>query len=115
MSFLEMILIGSTELQGAASDSTVSQNYNYPNKTDEDKSLSSLQSIETGAGRQLHRKPKIIANDEKAPTLAPNLSNKKVSVCTVWLRIPSTLLSKRFTHSPLPVSLGPCSLLCFSD
>ena len=111
--WVKSILQASPELEGAASGGTVSQDYNYSRKTDEDKSLSSLQSIETGAGRQLHRKPKIIANDENAATLAPNLSNKKVSVCTVWLRIPSTLLSKRFTHSPLPVSLGPCSLLCF--
>ena len=106
--WVKSILQASPELEGAASGGTVSQDYNYSRKTDEDKSLSSLQSIETGAGRQLHRKPKIIANDKKAATLAPNLSNKKVSVCTVWLRIPSTLLSKRFTHSPLPVSL-----LCF--
>ena len=93
--WVKSILQASPELEGAASGGTVSQDYNYSRKTDEDKSLSSLQSIETGAGRQLHRKPKIIANDEKAATLAPNLSNKKVSVCTVWLRIPSTLLSKR--------------------
>ena len=112
--WVKSILQASPELEGAASGGTVAQDYNYSRKTYEDKSLSSLQSIETGAGRQLHRKPKIIANDERAATLAPNLSNKKVSVCTVWLRTPSTLLSKRFTH-PLPVSPGPCSLLCFSD
>ena len=105
--WVKSILQASPELEGAVSGGTVSQDYNYSRKTDEDKSLSSLQSIETGAGRQLHRKPKIIANDERAATLAPNLSNKKVSVCKVWLRISCTLLSKRFTHSPLPVSLGP--------
>ena len=108
--WVKSILQVSPELEGAVSGGTVSQDYNYSRKTDEDKSLSSLQSIETGAGRQLHRKPKIIANDKKAATLAPNLSNKKVSVCTVWLRIPSTLLSKRFTHSPClhPWVPAPC-------
>ena len=108
--WVNWILQGSPKLQGAANGSMFSQNYSYSNNTYENKSLSSPQSTrkQTGAGRQLHRKPKIIANDKKAATLAPNLSNKKVSVCTVWLRIPSTLLSKRFTHSPLPVSL-----LCF--
>ena len=98
--WVKSILQASPELEGAASGGTVSQDYNYSRKTDQD---------------MLHCKPKIIANDEKAAILASNLSNKKVSACTVWLRIPSTLLSKRFTHSPLPVSLYPCSLLCFSD
>ena len=98
--WVKSILQASPELEGAASGGTVPQDYNYSRKTDEDKSLSSLQSIETGAGRQLHRKPKVIANDEIAATLAAHISNKKVSACIISLRIPCTLLSKRLSRSP---------------
>ena len=99
--WVKWILQGSPKFQRAANGSMFSQNYSYSNHTYEDKSLSSPQSTrkQNGAGRQLRRKPTIIANEEKAAILAAYLSNKKVSVCTTSLRIPCTLLSKRFTRS----------------
>ena len=100
--WVNWILQGSPKFQGAANGSMFSQNYSYSNHTYEDKSLSSPQSTrkQTGAGRQLRRKPTTIANDEKVATLAAHISNKKVSACIISLRIPCTLLSKRLTRSP---------------
>ena len=106
---MKLILQDSLKVEGAASGCTALKDYNYSNKTDEHKSLSILQSIETAAGRQLRRKPKIISNDDRAATLAATLSNKKVNTCTVKDPL-YAFIEEVYAqpHSPPACSLSPC-------